>query len=637
MAKMRVRFPMLVLLLGVVFLLAVSIGIAYGEKDVIKNPERPEERQEEERDPRQPPRSRQQEEQEREHRREKERDREPSRGRSESKQSQEEERERRKEHDREREQEQQPQYGRRHEEEEKGEEEEEGQARRQRPQRRREEREQEQGSSSESRRQSGDERRHRHEKREQREEREQEQGSSSGRQSDYGRRQRHEGREQREEREQEQGSSSESHRLRNPYYFSSERFQTRYKNKNGQIRVLERFDQRTNRLENLQNYRIVEFQSRPNTLILPKHSDADYILVVLNGRATITIVNPDKRQAYNLEYGDALRLPAGTTSYILNPDDNQDLRVVKLAIPINNPGKFYDFYPSRTKDQQSYFSGFSKNTLEATFNTHYEEIQRILLGYEDEQEDEEQRREQEQSHQDEGVIVRVSKEQIQELRKHAQSSSRKGKPSESGPFNLRSNEPIYSNKFGNFYEITPDRNPQVQDLDISLIFTEISEGALLLPHYNSKAIFVIVVDEGEGNYELVGIRNQQRQQDEQEVEEVRSYNARLSEGDILVIPAGHPLSINASSNLRLLGFGINADENQRNFLAGSEDNVIRQLDREVKELIFPGSAEDVERLIRNQQQSYFANAQPQQQQQQREKEGRRGRRGPISSILSALY
>nr|ACB05815.1 conglutin beta [Lupinus angustifolius] len=611
MAKMRVRLPMLILLLGVVFLLAASIGIAYGEKDFTKNP--PKEREEEEHEPRQQPRPRQQEEQEREHRREEKHDGEPSRGRSQSEESQEEEHERRREHHREREQEQQPRPQRRQEEEE---EEEEWQPRRQRPQSRREERE----------------------------EREQEQGSSSGSQRGGGdeRRQHRERRVHREEREQEQDSRSDSRRQRNPYHFSSNRFQTYYRNRNGQIRVLERFNQRTNRLENLQNYRIIEFQSKPNTLILPKHSDADFILVVLNGRATITIVNPDKRQVYNLEQGDALRLPAGTTSYILNPDDNQNLRVAKLAIPINNPGKLYDFYPSTTKDQQSYFSGFSKNTLEATFNTRYEEIERVLLGDDELQENEKQRRGQEQSHQDEGVIVRVSKKQIQELRKHAQSSSGEGKPSESGPFNLRSNKPIYSNKFGNFYEITPDINPQFQDLNISLTFTEINEGALLLPHYNSKAIFIVVVDEGEGNYELVGIRDQQRQQDEQEEEyeqgeeEVRRYSDKLSKGDVFIIPAGHPLSINASSNLRLLGFGINANENQRNFLAGSEDNVIKQLDREVKELTFPGSIEDVERLIKNQQQSYFANAQPQQQ-QQREKEGRRGRRGPISSILNALY
>ncbi|CAL0316835.1 unnamed protein product [Lupinus luteus] len=72
-------------------------------------------------------------------------------------------------------------------------------------------------------------------------EQEQEQGSSSSshRQSGYGRRQYHESREQREETEQEQGSRSDSRRQRNPYHFSSGRFQTRYRNRNGQIRVLE--------------------------------------------------------------------------------------------------------------------------------------------------------------------------------------------------------------------------------------------------------------------------------------------------------------------------------------------------------------------------------------------------------------
>lgn len=103
----------------------------------------------------------------------------------------------------------------------------------------------------------------------------------------------------------------------------------------------------------------------------------------------------------------------------------------------------------------------------------------------------------------------------------------------------------------------------------------------MLPHYNSKAIVIVVVNEGKGNLELVGLREQQQgvqqeegeeQYEEQEEEEgnrqVQRYNASLSEGDIFVIPAGYPVSVNASSNLRLLGFGINAENNQRNFLAG---------------------------------------------------------------------
>jgi hypothetical protein len=51
----------------------------------------------------------------------------------------------------------------------------------------------------------------------------------------------------------------------------------------------------------------------------------------------------------------------------------------------------------------------------------------------------------------------------------------------------------------------------------------------------------------------------------------------------------------------------------------------------VKELAFPGSAQEVDRLLKNQKQSYFANAQP----QQREEESKR-KRGHISSILGAF-
>ncbi|OIW05220.1 hypothetical protein TanjilG_21205 [Lupinus angustifolius] len=317
MAKIRVRFPTLVLLLGIVFLIAVSISIAYREKNVIKNHERPQEREQEGRDPRQQPHPHHQEEQEREHTSEEERDREPSRGN----------------------------IGKR---------------------------------ESKSKRKS----------------------------------------------KVLTQTHPDSHRQRNPYYFNFERFRTLYRNRKGQIRVLER------------GYRIVEFQPKPNTLILPKHFDVDYILIVLN--AMITIVISGKRQAYNLEYGDALKLPVGTTSYILNSDDNQNLRVVKLVIPINNLNNFYVMF--------------------------------FLLSY---------------------YLLFL--------------------------YHLIFYAPI----------------------------------AYLTP----------------SNFNFF----------------------------LLSLHICHPISINASSNLHLLGFRINGDENQRNFLVGSEDNVIRQLEREVKELTFPGSTEDVER------------------------------------------
>uniref|UniRef100_A0A0R0HYM3 Cupin type-1 domain-containing protein n=1 Tax=Glycine max TaxID=3847 RepID=A0A0R0HYM3_SOYBN len=429
---------------------------------------------------------------------------------------------------------------------------------------------------------------------------------------------RREKKEQREEKEEEGQGSEDSHskRQNNPFHFSSNRFQTLFKNQHGHLRVLQRFDQRSPQLENLRDYRVVELMAKPNTLFLPHHADADFLLLVLSGRALINLVKPDDRDPYYLDRGYAQRIPAGTTVYLVNPDKKKDLRVIKLAIPVNKPGNFEDFFLSSTQDQQSYLQGFSENILEASFNTKFEEINRVLFGGEG------------RRHQQEGVILELSKEQIRELSKRAKSSSRSTNSFDYEPFYLRGSQ-ISSNNFGKFYEITPEKNPQLRDFDILLNTVDINElviliietkqiqGGLLLPHYNSKAIVILMVTEGEANIELVGLKEQQQGE---ETREVRKYRAELSEDDIFVIPAAYPFVVNATSNLNFVAFGINAENNQRNFLAGSKDNVIRQIQKQVKELAFPaGSAQDIENLIKNQRESYFADAQPLQKE-----EGKKG-------------
>ena len=61
------------------------------------------------------------------------------------------------------------------------------------------------------------------------------------------------------------------------------------------------------------------------------------INLVITGRAILTLVKPDGRDSYILEQGHAQRIPAGTIFFLVNPDDNENLRVVKLAISVNNP------------------------------------------------------------------------------------------------------------------------------------------------------------------------------------------------------------------------------------------------------------------------------------------------------------
>ena len=61
------------------------------------------------------------------------------------------------------------------------------------------------------------------------------------------------------------------------------------------------------------------------------------INLVITGRAILTLVNPDGRDSYILEQGHAQKIPAGTIFFLVNPDDNENLRLIKLAIPVNNP------------------------------------------------------------------------------------------------------------------------------------------------------------------------------------------------------------------------------------------------------------------------------------------------------------
>ncbi|XP_022641662.1 beta-conglycinin, beta chain-like [Vigna radiata var. radiata] len=286
---------------------------------------------------------------------------------------------------------------------------------------------------------------------------------------------------------QESQEESDSRGQNNPFYFSShKRFHTLFKNQYGHLRVLHRFDQRFGQILNLENYRVVQFKSKPNTLLLPHHADADFLLVVLNGRAILTLVNPDGRDSYILEQGHAQKIPAGTTFFLVNPNDNDNLRIIKLAIPVNNPHRFQNFFLSSTEAQQSYLRGFSKNILEASFDSDFKEIDRVLFG-------EERQQQHGEESQEEGVIVELKREQIRELIKHAKSSSRKELSSQDEPFNLRNNNPIYSNKFGRWYEITPERNPQLKDLDVFISSVDMEEVEHFFLHLTRLILYLPIL------------------------------------------------------------------------------------------------------------------------------------------------
>ncbi|XP_038882302.1 vicilin Car i 2.0101 [Benincasa hispida] len=418
---------------------------------------------------------------------------------------------------------------------------------------------------------------------------------------------------------------TEQEQRNNPYYFQERQFQSRFRSDEGHWRVLERFSERSELLKGIKNQRFAILEARPQSFIIPHHLDAESVLIVVRGRATITTVVQQKREtrkeSYKVERGDVMTIPAGTTVYLAN-QENEDLQIAKLIQPVNKPGEFKD-YLSGGGEAQAYYSVFSNDVLEAALNIPRDRLERIFK----------------QKSEMRGKIVRASQEQLRGLSQRA-TSVRRGGQGARAVIKLESQTPVYSNQYGQMFEACPDEFTQLRRTDVATAVLDIKQGGMMVPHFNSRATWVVFISEGTGSFEMgcPHIQGGQWQRERREEERhgrreeersgrIERVAGRLSQGGVLVIPAGHPIAIMASpnENLRLVGFGINAENNQRNFLAGRE-NIMNEVDREAKELAFNVEGKQAEEIFKSQKESFFTEG----------PEGGRRRsmeRSPLMSIL----
>ncbi|KAJ8749433.1 hypothetical protein K2173_025477 [Erythroxylum novogranatense] len=92
------------------------------------------------------------------------------------------------------------------------------------------------------------------------------------------------------------------------------------------------------------------------------HWDADGVLFFI-GRGTITMIREGKRESFNVEHGDIVRVPAGTLVYLINGDQND--YVINFLSPVNIPGEYEAFHGPGGEDPESFYSAFSSKLLEA--------------------------------------------------------------------------------------------------------------------------------------------------------------------------------------------------------------------------------------------------------------------------------
>lgn len=107
----------------------------------------------------------------------------------------------------------------------------------------------------------------------------------------------------------------------------------------------------------------------------------------------MSLVSKGKRNSFNIGRGDIIRVCAGTTAYLINRDNNENLLIAKLLIPVSTPGQFQVrkfsvpifnsstnnvclyiclmqpfFGPGGRENPESFYSAFSSEILEAALN-----------------------------------------------------------------------------------------------------------------------------------------------------------------------------------------------------------------------------------------------------------------------------
>ncbi|PHT85889.1 hypothetical protein T459_07995 [Capsicum annuum] len=128
--------------------------------------------------------------------------------------------------------------------------------------------------------------------------------------------------------------------------------------------------------------------------------------------------------------------------------------------------------------------------------------------------------------QKQGIVIEASEEQIRAISQHASRS----KGETRGPFNLLKESPLFGNRFEQFFEAAPEKFERLRDLDTGVGYMNINQGGMVLPHYNTRVSWLVMVVEGKGRFEMacphLGSQSQ-RQGHYQKVQ------GSLSVGDVL--------------------------------------------------------------------------------------------------------
>ncbi|XP_031478047.1 vicilin Jug r 6.0101-like isoform X2 [Nymphaea colorata] len=357
---------------------------------------------------------------------------------------------------------------------------------------------------------------------------------------------------------QEGEGEGKKEKRENPYIWTKGEFQTKYKSEAGSCETLPNFAEKSNILKGLENYRVEKFVANPSTVVVPHYKDADSIIYVCNGRGIIGALDEEKQETFEVSEGDVMVVPAGTTCFVANTDEREQLCMINLLHTVSIPGKV----ETRTDHLKRLFSG---------------------------------RRQ---------VMVKASKEQIRELSRSTSDIWPVANDRENchRPYNVLKKKPWFANRRGRIYRVDPNEYAPLHRHDIAVNVFNISGGSMIVPGINSRAITIAFVLKGSGYIEMACPHLSSQQKGEQERQGARYHkvSAELRPSTVSIEPAGHPSAVVANEDLHVVCFDINVRGNHKYALAG-KNNIYSHLKGVAGELAFGTPTKECERVLGAQQ------------------------------------
>ncbi|KAI7747799.1 hypothetical protein M8C21_010822 [Ambrosia artemisiifolia] len=250
----------------------------------------------------------------------------------------------------------------------------------------------------------------------------------------------------------------------NPYVFEDHHFTARLETEHGNVRVLQKFTDRSELFNGIEKYRAAFLEAEPQTFIVPNHWDADVLVFVANGQGKITLIEENSRQSLNIKRGDLFHVPAGITAYLVNTDDNERLVLAKILHSVSVPGDLQLFSVGGGDRESSFYNAFSNDIIEAAFGVDHE-TGRKIVGSQKLQK---------------GVFKKATEEQIRSLA--GEDKGRQwpfGDRKERGTHSIYNNEPSVANENGILHEIDSKDFPDLRDINIAFSLFNITQVRIL--------------------------------------------------------------------------------------------------------------------------------------------------------------